>query len=105
MANRRRKEVEIKKRRKRTIMFTCGILIIAYLFLTIIFGENGFLRYAKLQSIKTDLLVETSGIERQNKETKKQIETLKKDPVLLEDLARKQGLARDGEIIFKIDDE
>ena len=105
MANRRRKEVEIKKRRKRTIMLTCGILIIIYLFLTIIFGENGFLRYAKLQSIKTDLLVKTRGIERQTAEAKKQIETIKKDSVLLEDLARKQGLTRDDEIIFKFDDE
>jgi cell division protein FtsB len=105
MASRRRKEVETKKRRKRTVMLTCGILIIIYLFLLVIFGENNFLRYVKLKSIKTDLQVETRGIKRQNEETKKQIDIIKKDPVYLEELARKHGLTRDDEIVFEFGDE
>ncbi len=105
MGNRRRKEVETKKRRKRTVMLTCGILIIIYLFLSVIFGENGFLRYVKLKSIKTDLQVETRGIKRQNEKIKKQIDIIKKDPVYLEELARKHGLTRDDEIVFEFGDE
>lgn len=105
MANRRRKEVETKKRRKRTVMLTCGILIIIYLFLSVIFGENGFLRYVKLKSIRTDIQVETRGIKRQNEDIKKQIDIIKKDPVYLEELARKHGLTRDDEIVFEFGDE
>ncbi len=105
MGNTRRKEVETKKRRKRTVMLTFGILIIIYLFLTIIFGDNGFLRYVKLKSIKTDIQVETRGIKRQNEEIKKQIDIIKKDPVYLEELARKHGLTRDDEIVFEFGDE
>ncbi len=105
MANRRRKEVETKKRRKRTVMLTCGILIIIYLFLSVIFGENGFLRYVKLKSIRTDIQVETRGIKRQNEDIKKQIDIIKKYPVYLEELARKHGLTRDDEIIFEFGDE
>ncbi len=105
MVNRRRKEVETKKRRKRTVMLTCGILIIIYLFLSVIFGENGFLRYVKLKSIKTDIQVETRGIKRQNEDIKKQINIIKKDTVYLEELARKHGLTRDDEIIFEFGDE
>ncbi len=105
MSSRRRKEVETKKRRKRTVMFTCGILIIIYLFLLVIFGENSFLRYVKLKSIKTDIQVETRGIKRQNEDIKKQINIIKKDPVYLEELARKHGLTRDDEIVFEFGDE
>lgn len=105
MRNRRRKDVETKKRRKRTVLFTLGTLVIVYLFLTLIFGENGLLRYIKMRSIKTDIRTDIVRLKKQNKETKKQIEALSKDPNLVEELARKQGLAKDGEIIFKFKDD
>lgn len=105
MRNKRRKDVEIKKKRKRTIFFTLGILIGIYLFLTLVFGENGLLKYIKLKSIRTDLQAEIKGLKKQNEETKKQIEALKKDPNLIEELARKQGLTREEELIFKFEDK
>jgi cell division protein FtsB len=67
----------------------------------LIFGENGFLRYVKLSSTKAALVSEIKGIKRQNEEIKKQIEALKKDPYLIEELARERGLTREGELIFK----
>ncbi len=105
MRNRRRKDVETKKRRKRTVLFTLGTLVIVYLFLTLIFGENGLLRYIKMRSIKTDRRTDIVRLKKQNKETKKQIEALSKNLNLVEELARKQGLAKDGEIIFKFKDD
>lgn len=106
MRNKRRKEVAAKKRRRRTVLLTCGILIVTYLFLTAIFGENGFLRYLKLRSIRADIQAEIKSIERQNEEMKKQVDLLKnkKDPNLIEELAREHGLTQEGEIIFQYQD-
>lgn len=107
MRNRRRKEVEAKKRRKRTVLFTCGVLIVIYLFLTILFGENGLVRYLKIRSIRADLQAVVKNIRKQNEETKRQIDLLKnkEDPTILEDLAREQGLTKEDEFIFKFEDE
>jgi len=70
-----------------------------------IFGENGLLRYLKLRAVRADLQAEIRGIKKQNEEMRKQIEMLKKDPNLLEELARKQGLTREDELIFKFEYE
>jgi cell division protein FtsB len=105
MRNKRRKEVESKKRRRRTIFFTFGILLVIYFAITLIFGDNGLLRYLKLKSSRTDIQTEIKGIERRNEEIKRQVEAAKKDPNMIEELARKQGLTREDEIIFKFEDE
>ena len=86
------------------MLFTLGILVIVYLAITIIFGENGLLRYLKLTSVKSEFQTDIEGLKKQNKETKRQIEALKEDPDLIEELARKQGLTRKDELIFKFDD-
>lgn len=105
MRNRRRKEFEAKKRRKRTVFFTLGILIIIYLLLTLIAGENGLLRYVKLKSIRNGMQAEIRGMKKRNEEIKRQIEAYKKDPHVIEELARKQGLTREDELIFKFEEE
>jgi cell division protein FtsB len=105
MRNSRRKEVEAQKKRKRTVFLTCGILIIGYLFFNLIFSDNGLLKYLNLKSIKNNLTAETENLKRQNEEAKKQIEKIKQNPILLEEEARKQGLTREGEIIFKLKDD
>ncbi len=108
MRNKRRKHVETQKRIRRTILFTIGILAVIYLSITLIFGENGFVRYLKLKSNKAELQAKIKNIEKQNEEIKGQIEKLKKDPNTIEELAREQGLTKDkDEIIFnfKSDEE
>ncbi|MEF9426482.1 MAG: septum formation initiator family protein [Candidatus Mariimomonas ferrooxydans] len=76
-----------------------------YLVLTIIVGENGLLRYLKLTSVKSEFQTDIEGLKKQNEETKRQMEALKEDPNLIEELARKQGLTREDELIFKFEDE
>ncbi len=105
MRNRRRQHVEYKKKISRLVFFTIGVLILIYLSLSLIFSESGFLRYMKLESAKTDLMAEVRKIKKQNKEIKRHIELLKKDPDLIEEIAREQGLTREGELIFKYVDE
>lgn len=105
MRNSRHKEVEAKKKRKRTVFLTCGILIISYLFLRLIFSDSGLLKYLNLKSKTNNLRAETENISKQNDEAKKRIEEIKKNPALLEEEARKRGLTRDGENIFILKDD
>jgi len=105
MPNKRQKQVELKRKRNRIILLTFGILFFIYLTLSFIFDENGFLRYIKLKSFKKDIQVEINLIKKQNEETKKQIDAMKKDPNLVEELARGQGLMKEGELIFQFKDE
>ncbi|MBI4688484.1 MAG: septum formation initiator family protein [Nitrospirae bacterium] len=101
----RRKQVRLKNKRTRLFWVTFGILAALYLTLTLIFGESGLLKYIKLKTVQTRLGAELSGIKKQNKETKSQIDELKKDPNLLEELAREHGLTKEGEMVFKYENE
>jgi cell division protein FtsB len=71
-----------------------------------IFGENGFLRYIRLNSVKAEIQAKIENSERENEELKRQINIIKKkkDPNLIEELAREQGLTQEGEIIFQYED-
>lgn len=105
MPNKRREQVELKRKRNRILLLTFGILFFIYLTHSFIFDENGLLRYIKLRSLKKNIQVEINLIKKQNEETKKQIDTLKKDPNLAEELARQQGLMKEGELIFQFENE
>ncbi len=105
MRNRRRQQVEYKKKISRLVSFTIGVLILIYLSLSLVFSESGFLRYMKLESAKTGLMAEVRKIKKQNKEIEGHIDLLKKDPDLIEEIAREQGLTKEGEWVFKYEDE
>jgi cell division protein FtsB len=103
MRNLRRQQIKYDRKRKRIIFLTVGVLVSVYLTFTLIAGENGLLRYVELKSVKDSLLAETAMIERQNEEIKNQIETLKNNPEMIEELAREYGLTKKGEWIFKFE--
>ncbi len=105
MHSARQEQLKYKKKIKKIVLLTICILAFIYLSLTIIFGENGLLRYVKLKSTKANLSAETKRIKEQNKEIKRQIEIIKKKPDIIEELAREQGLTREGELIFKYEDK
>ncbi len=105
MRNRRRREVEAKKKRKRTILFTLGILLIIYFSISLIFGESGLLRYLQLQSIKSEIRTEIAALKKQNEDMRRKIEAAQSDVNRKEELGRKHGFKKEGEIIFKFEDE
>ncbi len=106
MRNKRRRQVEIQKRRRRTVLFTLGFLIVICVSFTLIFRENGLLRFLELRSVRGDVQAKIYRIDKQNKEIKRQIDLVKKgkDLNLIEKLAREQGLTQKGEIIFQYQD-
>ena len=105
MRNVRRTQVHHDRKIKHLVFLTFGVLMVIYLTLNLIAGDNGLLKYLKLKSTREKLLAETTAIQSQNADIRKQIEKLQKDPAVIEELAREYGLTKEGELIFKFNDQ
>ena len=105
MRNIRRKQVHHDRKIRHLVFITSGVLMVIYLTLNLIAGDNGLLKYLKLKSTKEKLLAETLAMQNQNVDIQKQIEILEKDPAVIEELAREYGLTKEGELIFKFNDQ
>jgi len=103
MRNVRRNQVDLNRKRRRLIFLTFGILLSIYLTFSLIFGDNGLIRYMKLKSTRNSMMVDTIVVKDRNQDLKKQIEDLENQPEVVEGLAREYGLTKKGEIIFKFD--
>jgi cell division protein FtsB len=105
MRNVRRQQVEQKRKRRRLVFLTFGLLLFVYLSGNLVVGENGLLRYLELRSTKDKLLKQTISIEKQNEEIKDTIKNIENTPEHVEELARKYGLTKEGEWVFKFKDK
>ncbi len=105
MRNVRRKQVQQNKKRRNLIFLTFGVLVLIYLTLNIIVGENGLVRYLQLKSTKNQYQAETIVISNQTKDVKRQIDILEDEPHVFEEFAREYGLTKKGELIFKFEDK
>ena len=105
MRNIRRQQVKQKKKVRGLIFLSLGILFFIYLSLSLIFGENGLLRYMHLQKETMELRAEIKAIQAQDDDMERHIDSLENDPELIEKLARDQGFVKDGELIFKFEEE
>jgi cell division protein FtsB len=101
----RKKQIEQSRNIKRLVIMTVVILLFIYITLSLVFSEKGFLRYMKLRSDRGQIMAENERVIKQNREIKEQVEELKKNPDAMEEIAREQGLTREGELIFKFDDQ
>ena len=84
------------------------ILGFALLLLAIhdIFGSHGLLAMRRTQSQIRELRGEIDRLNQENRELGKQVQSLRSDPKAVERIAREEmGLARPGEMIFKLPDE
>jgi len=104
MRNIRRKQVEHNIKKRRLVLLTVGILVFIYLSFTILIGDNGLFKYIELRAKRDKLLAETGTIKRQNEEIYGELKKLDKQPELMEEFAREYGLTKDGELIFKFED-
>jgi len=100
MPNVRRAKIEQDRRLRRMIYTTMGLGFALYLTVTLVFGENGLLKYFHLKRLRNDLARETALIEKQNRQLRKEIRALEEDPEKIEDLARKYRMVKEGELLF-----
>jgi len=68
-------------------------------------GDSGLIRYVKLKSMRDEMIAEINTIKKRNEDTKEELERQENDQALMEELAREHGLAKEGELIFKFEDE
>lgn len=105
MRNIRRQHLDQKRKVRRLILYTLGVLLFIYITVSLILGDSGLIRYTKLQSVRKDIVAEINAIKNRKKDVESELERLKNDHALMEELAREHGLAKEGELIFKFDDE
>ena len=88
--------------------FARAILGVALLLLAIhdVFGSHGLLAMRRTQSQIQDLRGEINRLNQENGDLNKQVKALRSDPKAVERIAREEmGLARPGEMIFKLPDK
>ena len=61
-----RKQVASEMRKRRLIFYTVILLSFIYLFVSLVFGESGFLRYKKLHHTKVQLESQIQAIQEDN---------------------------------------
>jgi cell division protein FtsB len=85
-----------------------SILALALLVLAIhdVFGSHGLLAMRRTQTQIRELRREIDRLNQQNGDLSKQVQSLRSDPKAVERIAREEmGLARPGEMIFKLPDQ
>jgi cell division protein FtsB len=82
---------------------TIGVLLMIYLTLDLVAGDNGLLRYLELKSIRDQLTIETVSLEQRNRDIRSQIEAFENEPERIEELAREFGMTKEGELVFRFD--
>ena len=84
------------------------ILGLALLLLAVhdVFGDHGLLAMRRTQSQMKELRGEIDRLNQENNDLSKQVQALRTDPKAVERIAREEmGLARPGEMIFKLPDQ
>lgn len=99
-----RKQVTSELKKRKIITFTILLLTFIYVFISMIFGDMGLLRYKRLYNTKIDMEKQINEIKKENEELKAQIKLLNEDPFYKEKFARENfGLAQPDEYIFLYD--
>ncbi len=100
-----RRQVRAEKKKTRVVIFTFLLLLILYLITSMVFGENGLLKYLKLKQKKAEMLSYIKTLQQENTKLKEEVSQLRSDPFYIEKRAREElNLSRPDEYIFFFDD-
>ena len=107
---RARKNAKLKKRQKRAerlqraVRYAVGALLLL-VFMNGIFGDNGFLAMRRARADTEKLRKEIQQLNEENQHLTGDVRALKTDPAAVERVAREDmGLAREGELVFRLPD-
>ena len=93
---RRRKSAKGKK-----LLIGAAILVGFYLFISLLFGEMGVIKYYRMKAQHDQLMERIADLKQNNVRLLQEVKSLKTDPAYIEKRARDMlGLARPGEIIY-----
>jgi cell division protein FtsB len=68
-----------------------------------VFGDHGFLAMRRARRVVEQLRAEIAKLNEENRKLAEDVQALKSDPRIIERIAREEmGLARPGELIFKL---
>jgi len=102
--NQLRKQVASERKKRKLIFFTVIFLSFLYLFIALIFGDMGLLKYRELSGKKTHMEAQVKEIGRENEQIRSEIKSVREDPFYKEKHAREDfGLAKPDEYIFQYD--
>lgn len=100
-----RQQVNAERKRNNFVFFALTGIALLYFGVTLLAGDNGLLKYFELQKAKQKLDSEIVALDKQNREMKKHVDSLKNDPFYIEKSAREEfGLAKKNELIFQFED-
>lgn len=103
--NKSPKQREQSANRKRKIAVALGLSMLFYLVLNFFLGDMGLFRYMKLRHQREALVAEINSLKASNDELRLRVEELKTDPESIEQLAREQGLVKEGETVYQYEDK
>ena len=96
------KKSDPKKSERPNIWFVIALIAGSALFLTAIFGSHGLMRWLQSDQEKKTLIVEQEKIEKQNIQTRREIDSLMHNEKYIETIARRDlGMVKADEIIYQ----
>ena len=88
---------------ERSVFFSILAAILLFMFLLIIFGENGVLHRNRMERILETLSFDNERLVEENLDFYRRINRLKNDPDYVESIARRElGMVGKGEIVFTL---
>jgi len=88
---------------KEIIVIYSGVVLLVILLIFVILGENGLVKYYRLNREKQNLADQIAEVQFVNRSLSRKINRLKTDNVYIETLARQElGLVDNDEIIIKL---
>ncbi len=96
-----RRQVYNEKKKRSMVLLTFLLIFSLYLLWTLVFDENGVIRYYELKAQRDRLVAEIGTIQKENASIREEIKLMQKDPFYLEKKAREElNLSRPDEYIF-----
>jgi len=102
MRNRTKGEVEQGRIYLKRLFCAIALFMNGYLFLSLLFGEMGLLKFIKMKQTYAQIRRENRALQEENEKLTRRIEMLKTDPDTIEQIARDRlGLVKEGELIYE----
>ena len=102
-SNQRRETLKARHKRRWRLSVIGGVLLMSYFTYSFLFDSMGFMKYLSMKRTQAQITEEIKALQEKNARLRKDIESVKNDPVTVETLARERlGMVRKDETVFFI---